>query len=309
MTRIDDRGQTPSVQKAADQVSDRGLRVFAAAAALGSLTAAARQLGMGQPAVSHAVTRLESAIGTPLLHRSRTGVLTTSAGHALLTELRPALTRIDEAVALARSGQENTHVVSISVSTSLASWWLLPRLPDFKRAHPDVSLRLVTADSDAAVDMSSIDLWIPLGRIDRPELDSSVLCREELIPVAAPSLAQQLTNGASGLADAPLVHLEERYEPRFNWHRWFAAQDVDVPDQLPGDRSNDYSLVLQAALDGQGVALGWAHIVASLIEDGQLVPLAEPISTDAPFVILSSRQRQLSPGATALRNWLVQQLA
>jgi len=309
MTRIDDRGQTPSAETGFDPVSDRGLRVFAAAASLGSLTAAARQLGMGQPAVSHAITRLESSIGTALLHRSRTGVLTTSAGHALLIELKPALARIDEAVALARSGQNDKDVVSISVSTSLASWWLLPRLPEFKRAHPDVSLRLVTADSDAAVDMSSIDLWIPLGRIDRPDLDSAVLCREELIPVAAPSLARQLSDGASGSTKAPLLHLEERYEPRFNWHQWFAAQDVDVPDHLPGDRSNDYSLVLQAALDGQGVALGWAHIIASLIADGQLVPLAEPMGTDAPFVILSSRRRQLSPGASALRDWLVQRLA
>jgi LysR family glycine cleavage system transcriptional activator len=289
------------------EVSDRALRIFATAARSGSLTGAAAVLGIGQPAVSHAIKRLERQLSTTLLHRSRTGVRATVPGQALLDQIETAFAQIDEAVGAAR--QPGGSLVSLSVSTSLASWWLLPRLPDFKRAHPSISLRLVTADSDAAIDMGATDLWIPLGRIERSDLDSVALCREALIPVAAPGLAGRLQREDMRLTEAPLLHLEERYEPRFDWRRWFDTHDIDAPDDLSGDRSNDYSLVLQAALDGQGVALGWEHIVGDLIADGRLVGLAEPVVTETPFVILSSNRRPLSPEAMALRSWLVSELS
>lgn len=271
------------------------------------MTAAARTLGLGQPALSHAIKRLEQQIGVMLLERSRSGVQTTAAGQALLEQLKPAFTQIDQALTAARDRTESS--VSLSVSTSLASWWLLPRLPEFKRTHPETSLRIVTADADAQVDVSIIDLWIPLGRIERADVASVTLCREALLPVASPRVAERLSAEPNDLLDAPLLHLEERYEPRFDWRQWFAAHGVDTPDQLPGDRSTDYSLVLQGALDGQGVALGWEHIVSDLIADGRLVALAPPIVTKTPFVVLSSNRRVLSPGATALQAWLVEELS
>jgi LysR family glycine cleavage system transcriptional activator len=289
------------------EVSDRALRIFATATRIGSLTGAAATLGIGQPAVSHAIKRLELQLSTTLLHRSRTGVRATSPGQALLDQIEPAFARIDEAIGAAR--QPGGSLVSLSVSTSLASWWLLPRLPDFKRSHPSISLRLVTADSDAAVDMGAIDLWIPLGRIERSDLDSVVLCREALIPVASPDLAERLKRDGVPLTEAPLLHLEERYEPRFDWRRWFDMHEIDASDDLAGDRSNDYSLVLQAALDGQGVALGWEHIVRDLIAEGRLIGLAAPVVTETPFVVLSSNRRRLSPEAAALRSWLVSELS
>lgn len=283
--------------------------MFVMAASTGSLTAAAKRLGMGQPAASHAISRLEDALGARLLDRDTTGVLTTPAGEALLSRIRPAFAQIDEAIAATRAARDDVTTVGLSVSTSLASWWLLPRLADFKRANPQVALRLVTADADVDVDIGSLDLWIPLGLIDRADLDSVVLCEERLVPVASPELAATLeTTRPEGLLTAPLLHLEERYEPRFDWYRWFDQHGVDTPTRLPGDRSTDYSLVLQAALDGQGVALGWNHIVADLVADEQLVALADPIVTNTPFTILSSNRRPLSAGASELRRWLVAQM-
>jgi len=291
------------------QVSDRGLRIFAAAGSIGSLTGAAKRLGMGQPAVSHAITRLERALDTTLLERSRTGVLTTPAGQALLSQIVSAFAQIDEAVASTRAARVDVDTVSISVSTSLASWWLLPRLPEFKRTHPEISLRLVTADADTDVDIGEIDLWIPLGLVERSDLDAVPLCQERLIPVATPELASSLdASSPATLLHGPLLHLEEHYAPRFDWYRWFALHDVETPEHLAGDRSNDYSLVLHAALGGQGIALGWGHIVSDLIDDGRLVALAPAVTTETPFVVLSSNRRPLSPGAAAFRRWLVDQL-
>lgn len=312
-------GQTPRRDAAAvgrapadERVSDRGLRIFATAASTGNLTAAARRLGIGQPAVSHAISRLERALDTQLLERDSTGVLTTQAGEELLAKIRPAFAQIDEALASTRAARNDIDTVSISVSTSLASWWLLPRLADFKRNNPQISLRLVTADADTDVDISTLDLWIPLGVVERADLDAVTLCEEHVVPVASPALARSLSAtdaSPKALLEAPLLHLEERYAPRFDWHRWFEHHDVPTPAHLGGDTSTDYSLVLHAALDGQGVALGWGHIVSDLIAEGRLVALAPPVITDTPFMVLSSNRRPLSPGATALRRWLVTQLA
>lgn len=284
--------------------SDRALRVFVAVVDAGSFTGAARRLGLGQPAVSHAVARLERTLSATLLVRSRTGVTPTAVGAALASALAPAFAAIDDAVARTRPGGAD-GAVTLVVSTSLAAWWLLPRLPEFKREHPDIELRLVTADSDDGVDVDALDLWIPLGIVERPDLVATRFCDEAVVPVASPDLAARLAIGRPGdLAASPLLHLEERYRPRFDWRRWFEHHRVDV-GELAGDRSNDYSLVIQTALDHQGVALGWRHIVDDLLTDGRLVALADDVVTDRPFEIHASTRRPLRPEAEALRDWLV----
>ena len=287
-------------------VSDRNLRAFVSAARFGSLTRAAQHLGLGQPAIGRAVARLEAELGVRLLERSRLGVEPTPIGAELLAVLGPAYRAVDEAVRSVH-GPRRRGDVSLSVSTSLASWWLLPRLPEFKRHHPDVSLRLISADADHRVDPADVDLWVPLGSVSRDDVRSEVLCREVITPVVAPRLLCDLPEliAPSDLVTAPLLHLEEFYDPRYDWFRWFADHEVTVPHHLPGDRSNDYSVIVQAALDGQGVALGWMHVVADLIEAGRLVALAPPVITDSPFTVLWRADGRLSEGADALRRWLV----
>lgn len=297
------------IPSGAGPISDRSLRAFCEAARWGSLTRAAEQLGLGQPAVSHAVSRLEQAMGTRLLNRSRSGVTPTGAGARLLDSVAPAFQTIDRAVEEARH-HSGAQVVGLSVSTSFAGWWLLPRLPEFKLANPDIEVRLVATDTDFGVDLGSLDLWVPLGIVERPTLEVTTLCDEALVPVAAPNLATALQSQTpDGLLDAPLLHLEERYSPRFDWQRWFNQHGVATDPRLAGDRFNDYSLVIQAALDGQGVALGWWHIVSDLVEQGLLETLAEPMVTERPFVIVHPRHRTLGAGAEALRSWLVETMA
>lgn len=283
-------------------VSDSWLRAFDATVRFGSFTKAAEHLGVGQPAVSHAVARLERAVDDRLLERSATGVKPTAKGRALHDRISAAFDQIDHAVAVAGTPDAG---VTISVSASLATHWLLPRLPEFKRRHPEVELRVITTDSDRSVGRDDAHLWIPLGTVAGDEFEATEFCREEVLPIAAPALAATLPFGdAFALAAAPLLHLEERYAPRFDWPRWFTAHGVEPSAPLPGYRSNDYSLIVQGALDGQGVALGWMHIVEALIADGRLVALAEPLRTDLSFQILQRRDRPLSPGATVLRDWL-----
>ncbi len=286
-------------------LSDRALRIVVAAAGAGSFTAAARALDIGQPAVSHAVSRVESAIGVPLFVRSREGITPTEAGEELVARLRSALEEIDDAIRDAQGGIVSTPV-TLSVSTSLATYWLAPRLPEFKLAHPDIELRVITTDSDAAVGSDDAELWIPLGPVDRPGLDADGFCIEELVPVSAPHVATRIgSDDPAALLELPLLHLEERYAPRYDWRRWFDHHGVSLPAALPGVRSNDYSLILHAALAGNGLALGWRHIVGPLLDAGQLVEVGPAIRTGSVFPLLRRSGRRLAPTTAALRDWLL----
>lgn len=276
-----------------------------AVASAGSFTGAALALGLGQSAVSHAVARLERSLGVELFERRRDGVVPTAAGQALVDRVTPALAEIDAAVdAAMQSPADGT--VTLSVSTSLAAYWLTPRLPEFKLAHPDIELRVLTTDTDREVGRDDADLWIPLGPVDDPSLDSVPFCAERLIPVAAPELAASLeATDPVSLRSAPLLHLEERYRSRFDWQRWFEHHGIGVESGLPGDRSNDYSLVLLGALAGTGVALGWEHIVRELLDEGRLVAVGPSVETGVAFPLLARRHRPLAPAAQTLRAWLL----
>ncbi len=284
---------------------DRSLRIFDVAAQAGTFGEAARRLGIGQPAVSHAVARLETTIGGRLFTRSPRGVALTPLGRRLHVAVAAAHDEIDRAVREAIGAADDTSI-TLSVSSSFAGYWLMPRLADFKRRNPAVDLRVITSDTDDAVGRDDADLWIPLGEVDAPGLARHRLCAERIVPVAAPELAAAILASDDGLRSAPLLHLEERYASRFSWGDWHALHDPDAPD--PGRtgvyRSNDYSLVLQAALDGEGVALGWMHIVSDLVEAGRLRMLGEPLETDRPFHVLTRRSSAHRPSVTAMRAWL-----
>lgn len=287
------------------RISDRALRLFDAAARLGSLSEAARSLGVGQPAVSHAVAKLEASIGEPVFVRSSTGVTLTAIGRELHDTVSHSFAAIDDALSTAT---QRTPMVTLSVSTSFASYWLMPRLAEFKRTHPGTEMRVITCDSDRDVGIDDADLWVPLGVVARPDLVATELCAERVVAVCAPELATpELIEGLPGsISSAPTLHLEERYASRLDWTQWLTANGIDDPSTRISNqayRSNDYSLVLQAAIAGQGIALGWLHIVNDLIESGRLVALGNPVETDNPFMILC-RTRSARQPVDDLQRWL-----
>lgn len=289
-------------------VSERWIRVFAIVAEEGSFTAAARRLRLGQPAISHSVQQLERALGTALFDRVPTGIRLTAAGDELRDHVRPALAALDAGVRAVRRTALGAGVVGLSVSTSFARWWLLPRLADVKHRHPNIDLRCITNDTDAGVGLDDADLWVPLGPDPWPGLARHVFTQERIVAVAAPAVAARLdaADDPAALLTADLIHLEERYRPRFDWHQWFARKALDAPPTR-GARSNDYAVVLQAALDGQGVALGWEHLVAPLLRQGRLVAVGgSAVATDQPFVLLHRRGPVADP-VVAVRDWLLGQ--
>ncbi len=283
------------------------LITFEAAARTGSFTRAAEELSISQPAVSHAMRALESELGVALFERRHKGVQTTDAGRHLLEQLTQGLTLIDQALRDVR-GMTAGHQVTLAVSTATATWWLLPRIARFKQLHPDIELRCITTDTDLDLEREHIDLAITLGNGDCGQYQRWHFVDEEVFPVCSAAFVQR--NGP--LKDLPaltrttLLHLEERYRPRLDWQGWLARFGVKLGRGNKVFRFNDYSIVLQAAIEGQGVALGWRHLVAPLIAQGLLVrPFEQSVTTDQPIQIVASGKGSLRGDVVYLRDWLI----
>ncbi|MEM7206433.1 MAG: LysR substrate-binding domain-containing protein [Pseudomonadota bacterium] len=290
--------------------SSRALILFDAAARTGSFSKAAELANVGQPAVSHSVRQLESTLGVKLFRRLHRGVELTVHGQQLAKRVGAGLQEIRAGLDEVRVRPDQPERLTLLVSTSLASYWLMPRLARFKHAHPDVDLRCITQDTDRDIPQADFDLCIALGSGKWSGMQQWLFTDEELFPVCSPEYVK-----ASGdirlnqdLLNCELLHLEERYHSRFDWGKWFGHFGIEETPPK-GWVSNDYSIVIQAALEGQGVAIGWRHIVQPLIDQGLLVqPIDDSIKTDKPFYILSPESRPLSKSGEALRDWLVSQM-
>ena len=283
------------------------LIAFEAAARTGSFTRAADELAISQPAVSHAMRLLEGQLGVALFERRHKGVQTTDAGRHLLEQVSLGLTLIDQALREVRS-MTATRQVTLAVSTATATWWLLPRIARFKKLHPDIELRCITTDTDLDLGRERIDLAITLGTGEFAQHQRWHFVDEEIFPVCSPAFLQRggPLDDPQALTRTTLLHLEERYRPRLDWPGWLARFGVSMGRDTKLFRFNDYSIVLQAAIEGQGVAMGWRHLVAPLIAQGLLVrPVPQSVTTDQPIYIVAARRGKLGSDAVFLRDWLI----
>ncbi len=219
------------------------------------------------------------------------------------------MTLIDDAVSeVRRLGASD--LVTLSASTATATWWLLPRVARFKQANPQIEIRCITVDTDVDLGASDIDLAITLGRGEWSRYPRWRMFDEDVFPVCSPGYARELGQNPSpqSLCAATLLHFEERYRPRINWTDWLGKFGVSLPRNGMQLRFTDYSVVLHAALEGQGMALGWRHIVVPLLAQGLLVrPLAEHVMTGRPIYIIAAPNRQMRPAAAIVRDWLLEE--
>ncbi|MEL6318598.1 MAG: LysR substrate-binding domain-containing protein, partial [Pseudomonadota bacterium] len=271
--------------------------VFDAAARLGGFSAAARELGMTQSAVSQSVRALEERLGAPLFRRHGRRATLTDAGARLFSATTQALETLETAaVAVA---QRPDGPVTLSASTAFVAWWMAPRLGRFSRRHPEIDLRLHTADHDVDLAAAGFALGVRHGDGRFPGCEAALLCEEEVFPVCAP----QVLDEAADPSRMRLIHLEEPHRPAVSWADWFAAEGL--PARRDGLRINDYVLVLQAALEGQGVAIGWRHLAAPLIAQGRLARASpRSLRTGRGYWVIAPPGAR-SPAAEAARAWLL----
>lgn len=287
------------------------LAAFEAAARHGSFTRAAAELNVSQPAVSQSIRKLETAIGVPLFHRRHRSLALTTAGEMLADDVGEGLSRIASTIRHLRRLSVSNHV-TLSVSTAFANYWMVPRLQSFRRKHPTIDLRLQTSDKDLDLAQEGISLGVRRGSGEWRGYSSGRIARERLTAVASPAWATQrgAPSDIEALAAAPLIHLEEPHRARPTWRDWFAALGHSYRDHGGGLRLNDYALVLQAAMAGEGVAMGYRHIVGALEAQHLLANLGEwVVETEASFFLVWSDRTELSDDAKTVRDWILDRSA
>jgi DNA-binding transcriptional LysR family regulator len=289
--------------------SVRNLVAFEAAARLKSFSLAASELGITQPAVSQAVRRLEAAIGVRLFQRSHRAIALTDAGVRLHEDVAEGFGRIlSTARQLGRAGKGG-HV-TVLASTAFATWWMVPRLAGFRAEHPAVDLRIETLDRDLDISSESTSLAIRRGDGRWSGYEAALLAPERLVPIASPAFVKQrgVPRRIRDVVSLPLIHLDEPHRYRPAWTEWFKHFGAAFRDAGSGLRLNDYALVLQAAMAGEGVALGWMHVCTHPLAQGWLERLGSwEWQTGEGFYLVWSATRPISAHTALVRDWMLRQ--
>lgn len=288
------------------------LFAFEAAARRLSFTEAAQELNVSQPAVSKTIRALEEACGMVLFRREKSRLKLTPEGERLFLETQGAFDRLHETITTLRSGQA-ADVVRVSFSSVFVTMWLLPRLHRFKEAWPDIRLRIEESTQDAFdLEREEVDISGRLGYGDWPQLVTWPFLREEILPVCSPDYLTRNgpINSPVELLDHPLLHFDERHRKRITWESWLLAHGV-TSARVPHDIVfTDCLASCQAALLGQGVALGWTHLVNEHLKSGRLVnPLGTVMHTDKTMYLVAPATRPVSRGTALFRDWLLAEMA
>ena len=279
------------------------LRAFEAAGRHLSFTRAAKELHVTQAAVSHQIKSLEEQLGIRLFRRGPRGLLLTDAGQSYLPSVRDAFAKLVAATERLRA-RDARGAITVSVLPSFAARWLVPRLPRFRAAQPEIDVRVAADDHLVDFDRDDVDIAIRYGRGDYPGLRTDRLMTEELFPVCSPALlaGDPPLEKPEDLARHTLLH----DDMRLDWTMWLMAAGVEGVDPDRGASFNSSSLVLQAAVDGQGVALGRSALTGDDLAAGRLVrPFAVSLPAEFAYYIVCPEHTADRPGIKTFRDWLL----
>ncbi|GGJ95082.1 choline sulfate utilization transcriptional regulator [Pseudomonas matsuisoli] len=280
------------MQRFLGDISLDALRIFEAAARLEGFTAAADELGTSQPAVSQQIKRLERQLEVRLFDRVHRGLRLTEAGEILLVATQDGLLKLDGGIAAVRSRTQQ-EVLQVATDHAFAAYWLMPRLPRFHAENPDIDVSLLTRERGLGTISHSVDMLIGFGDGRSKHGEAHFLFHEEVFPVCSPVLLQRYDT--RDLRHLPLLHL--RSERRARWFEWSELfQALDIPGKVPpgGLHFDNYTLVIQAAIAAQGVAIGWRYLMDDLIAQGVLTRLGEAGGWSARgyYLIVPERKRR-----------------
>ncbi|MBX4937768.1 LysR substrate-binding domain-containing protein [Rhizobium binae] len=241
-----------------------GLRALEAVGRLGSLQAAADELGVSVGAVSQQVIKAEAQLGQVIFERTARGMIATEPGRPVLAALDEGFARLSQAVSIA--GRKDDTILTISVAPVFAARWLVCRLDRFAERHPDIKLRLDATTSLVNPALGDVDIGIRVGNGRWPDVKAELLLEQEVFPVCSPEMAAKLREPADILA-LPAV-IDGR--AMFSWEVWMHEAGLSGATLATRHVFNDASLCLDAAIAGQGVMLAWQTLAAFALAEGRL---------------------------------------
>jgi len=289
-----------------DRHSLNALRAFAVAAKHLNLAAAASELFVTPSALSHQIRALEASLGMPLFERLPRGLKLTAAGEKLLPGVSAGFERIESALAQLRRPAEG--VLTVSMLSTFAMRWFIPRLTRFQQQHPGIDVRMATSSSPADFEREAIDCAIHFGHGDWPNLAADELFGEQLAPFCAPRL----------VADHPLEQPQELLKFRLlsarmrpdDWRLWLTSVglgDLEPPAAIEFDTRN---FAIAAACEGLGVVIVDPSLVAAEVGAGRLQQLfAQTSSRHGAYWFVCPIANRDAPAIAALRQWLLAEAA
>jgi LysR family glycine cleavage system transcriptional activator len=283
------------------------LKAFEAAARHESFTRAAEELCVTQGAVSHQVKALEAELAIKLFNRERQRLIITEAGRDYLVIIRDALDRI--AVGTERLlERQNAGVLTVSTSPDFAAKWLVHRLGYFAEAHSGIDLRVSATLHHVDFTREEVDMAVRHGDGNWPGLDTVRLCSEQLFAVCSPKLlsGRRRLSKPADILKFPLLHLDSRAD----WKNWLQEAGIGDAAVTHGPLLNRASMVIDAAINGQGVALARTTLAAWDLINGRLVrPFPQTLPLSRTYWIICPKATATLPKIVTFRDWLLAEAA
>ncbi len=278
------------------------LRTFEAAARHLNFTRAGAELHITHGAISHQVRALERELGVALFRRRSRGVELTEPGRALAVTMREALDRIARGIAELRVRPH--RALTVSVLPAFATHWLIPRLADFNRRHPDIDINVRAGQALTDFASEDVDLAVRYGGGRWPGLVTARLAHEDVFPVCSPHFnGGRLPRTLAELAKARLLHT-----PLQPWDEWFRALGFKATPSRRGMTFSETDLLLRAAIDGLGVALSRRILAQPELDAGRLVrPVRHSVRADRSYFIVYPDGIETPPRLLIFRDWLLEQ--
>jgi DNA-binding transcriptional LysR family regulator len=288
--------------------SPRALMIFEAAARAGSCGAAAREFNLTQPSVSRNIAGLEADIGVQLFTRSPRGLALTAEGLVLQRALEDGFQKVADAIQELMDRRGRKQVVELSLSTAFVTHWLIPRLADFQRAFPEVDLRFQLIAGTLRGGPGTVDLAMRMETETTADTHSWPFAPELIVPVCSPSYlkAHGKLDAARRDARHTLLHFAD---PLLDWDRLWGGMVTRRTPNKTWIEFSDYAVVVQAAMNGEGIAPGWITVVSRALRQGTLVPACETrIRTGRSYDLVASRARPVREVTLAISAWLTEQM-
>jgi len=278
------------------------LQAFEAAARHLSFTRAAEELNVTQSAISRHVLALEEQLGFPLFQRAKQRVSLTEAGQSYLPEVRSCLDRLEVSTTQILSYRRGGGVLNLAILPTFGTKWLMPRLPDFCSQNASIVINFFTRTDPFEFSGSDIDAAIYFGAPAWPNIHAEYLIGERLVPVCSPKLAKPGTSAAS-LARHRLLRLLPLPQA---WQQWFEAAGIGDVDIGHGLGFEHFSMCIEAAISGLGVALMPDFLIVEDIRAGRLcVPHSRAIRTELAYFLIYPNSKHALPTVRSFRDWAI----